>query len=347
MIVSTCWCFNVWSWDLCKEMSETFLPVSGSVMVPVIPASWCKHVVNVGVHINDARVGTHCSSKVVVACPSKSAIHEWKPSWFACSLPVLSCKCTIIHCSWYQCWQLWARILTVSHVQEARDERKHFSLNWIEICSTWIWRCSSNFHLQEAFMSKENFQFEVDLNMLAWIRCSSACIWGSSLDFVVMHKESWSFGLVEKNYHINGLSVSKHEVNGAFNVAILEIVAASVVAESILTSKEATAVECCHVTRYSKSSTLFTISSCWWWRRCILRTGQYQVPTYKIIITLFFLVPLEHHIKEYRKKFERFTDRNHDRNHDIEQRDKRSDQTRNAMSRAMKWGAKTVTEAVL
>jgi hypothetical protein len=55
------------------------------------------------------------------------------------------------------------------------------------------------------------------------------------------------------------------------------------------------------------------------------------------------LVPLEHHIKKYRKKLERFTDRNHD----IEQRDKRSDQTRNAMSRAMKWGAKTVTEAVL
>jgi hypothetical protein len=72
-------------------------------------------------------------------------------------------------------------------------------------------------------------------------------------------------------------------------------------------------------------------------------TGQHQVPTYKIIITLFFLVPLEHHIKKYRKKLERFTDRNHD----IEQRDKRSDQTRNAMSRAMKWGAKTVTEAVL
>ncbi len=165
MIVSTCWCFNVSSWDLCKEMSETFLPVSGSVMVPVIPASWCKHVVNVGVSINDPRVGTHCSSKVVVACPSKSAIHEWKPSWFTCSLPVLSCKCTIIHCSWYQCWQLWARILTVSHVQEGRAERKHFSLNWIEICSTWIWRCSSNFHLQEAFMSKENFQFKVDLNM--------------------------------------------------------------------------------------------------------------------------------------------------------------------------------------
>jgi hypothetical protein len=80
-------------------------------------------------------------------------------------LPVLSCKCTIIHCSWYQCWQLWARILTVSHVQEARDERKHYSLNRIEICSTWIWRCCSNFHLQEAFMSKENFQFKVDCNM--------------------------------------------------------------------------------------------------------------------------------------------------------------------------------------
>ncbi len=106
---------------------------------------------------------------------------------------------------------------------------------------------------------------------LAWIRCSSACIWGYSLDFVVMHKESWSFGLVEKNYHVNGLSISKHKVNGAFNVAILEIVAASVVTESILTSKEATAVESCHVTWYSKSCTLFTISSCWWWRSCILR----------------------------------------------------------------------------
>jgi hypothetical protein len=158
-----------------------------------------------------------------------------------------------------------------------------------------------------------------------------------------MHKESWSSGLVEKDYHVNGLSVSKHEINGPFDVAILEIVAASVITESILTSKEATAVECCHVTRYSKSCTLFTISSCWWRRRCILRTGQYQVPTYKIIITLFFLVPLEHHIIKYRKKLERFTDRNHD----IEQRDKRSDQTWNVMSRAMKWGAKTVTEAVL
>lgn len=173
---------------------------------------------------------------------------------------------------------VWTGLRYVPHGSEDAVQificRKHlwakkiFSSKWIAICLALIW-------------------------------CSSACIWGSSLDFVVMHKESWSFGLVEKNYHVNGLSVSKHEVNGAFNVAILEIVAASVVTKSILTSKEATAVECCHVTRYSKSCTLFTISSCWWWRRCILRTGQYQVPTYKIIIILFFLV---HHIKKYRKK---------------------------------------------
>lgn len=42
------------------------------------------------------------------------------------------------------------------------------------------------------------------------------------------------------NYFVDGSAVAKDEINGAFNIAILEIVAARVVTKSVLCAVKAT-----------------------------------------------------------------------------------------------------------
>jgi hypothetical protein len=63
-------------------------------------------------------------------------------------------------------------------------------------------------------------------------------------------------------YRVQGLSIAEDEVDGSFDIAILEVMAPNVITECILGSVEATAVESCHVSGNSKRGTLLPIYAC-------------------------------------------------------------------------------------
>ena len=52
---------------------------------------------------------------------------------------------------------------------------------------------------------------------------------------------------MNKKYLVDGPAIAKDEIDGAFNIAFLEIMAASVVAKSVLCTVESTSREICFV----------------------------------------------------------------------------------------------------
>lgn len=76
--------------------------------------------------------------------------------------------------------------------------------------------------------------------------------------------------------HIEGLPIAKNEVNGSFNVAVLEVVPTNVIAKGILGPIEAAIVERGHISRNPEGSTLFPIDAGWRNGCCILPIRKSQ-----------------------------------------------------------------------